>query len=38
MQDKKILTEFAAKISKAKILHDSTQAVCQKLRREVNQL
>lgn len=38
MQDKKILHEFAAKITKAKILHDSTQATCQKLRREVAQL
>lgn len=38
MQDKKILNEFAAKITKAKILHDSTQATCQKLRREVAQL
>jgi len=38
MQDKKILNEFAAKISKAKILHDNTQAHCAKLRREANQL
>ena len=38
MQDKKILNEFAAKISKAKILHDNTQALCQKLRRDANQL
>lgn len=38
MQDKKILNEFAAKITKAKILHDSTQATCDKLRREVAQL
>ena len=38
MQDKKILNEFAAKITKAKILHDNTQATCQKLRREVAQL
>jgi outer membrane murein-binding lipoprotein Lpp len=38
MQDKTILNEFAAKITKAKILHDSTQSVCQKLRREVAQL
>jgi chromosome segregation ATPase len=38
MQDKKILNEFAAKITKAKILHDNTQAICQKLRREVGQL
>ena len=38
MQDKKILNEFAAKITKAKILHDNTQAMCQKLRREAAQL
>lgn len=38
MQDKKILNEFAAKITKAKILHDSTQATCQKLRREAAHL
>ena len=38
MQDKIILNEFAAKISKAKTLHDNTQALCQKLRREANQL
>jgi outer membrane murein-binding lipoprotein Lpp len=38
MQDKAILNEFAAKITKAKILHDNTQSVCQKLRREVAQL
>ena len=38
MQDKKILNQFAAKITKAKILHDNTQATCQKLRREVAQL
>jgi len=38
MQDKKILNEFAAKITKAKILHDNTQATCQKLRREAAQL
>ncbi len=38
MQDKVILNEFAAKITKAKLLHDSTQAACQKLRREAAQL
>lgn len=38
MQDKKILNEFAAKISKAKILYDSTSANCEKLRREAAQL
>ena len=38
MQDKKILNEFAAKITKAKILHDNTQATCGKLRREAAQL
>jgi hypothetical protein len=38
MQDKVILNEFAAKITKAKLLHDSTQAACLKLRREAGQL
>ena len=38
MEEKKILNEFAAKISKAKVLYDSTSAVCEKLRREANQL
>lgn len=38
MEDKKILGEFAAKISKAKILYDSTSANNQKLRREAAQL
>jgi chromosome segregation ATPase len=37
MQDKTILNEFAAKITKAKILHDNTQAACLKLRREAAQ-
>ena len=38
MEDKKVLGEFAAKISKAKILYDNTSATCQKLRREAAQL
>lgn len=38
MQDKIILNEFAAKISKAKILYDTTSANCDKLRREAAQL
>lgn len=33
MQDKIILNNFSAKISKAKILHDSTAASCDKLKR-----
>ena len=38
MEDKKVLGEFSAKISKAKILYDNTSATCQKLRREAAQL
>lgn len=38
MEDKKVLGEFAAKISKAKILYDNTSANCAKLRREANEL
>lgn len=38
MEDKKVLGEFAAKISKAKILYDNTSANNQKLRREAAQL
>ena len=38
MEDKKVLGEFAAKISKAKILYDNTSATVQKLRREAAQL
>lgn len=38
MEDKKVLGEFHAKISKAKILYDSTSAANQKLRREAAQL
>ena len=38
MEDKKILNEFSAKISKAKILHDHTYAHCHKLRQEASQL
>ncbi len=33
MEDKKVLGEFHAKISKAKILYDTTSATNQKLRR-----
>jgi hypothetical protein len=38
MEEKKIIGEFAAKISKAKILYDNTSAACLKLRREAAQL
>lgn len=38
MNDKRVLGDFHAKISKAKILYDTTSAVNQKLRREANQL
>jgi hypothetical protein len=33
MDDKIVLNNFSAKLSKAKILHDSTTAACQKLRK-----
>ena len=33
MEDKKVTGEFAAKISKAKILYDNTSANCAKLRK-----
>ena len=38
MEDKRVLGDFHAKISKAKILYDTTSATNQKLRREANQL
>ena len=38
MQDKAVLNNFSAKISKAKIMHDSTTATCEKLKKEADQL
>ena len=38
MEDKKVLGEFAAKISKAKILFTNTKDTCDKLRREASKL
>jgi hypothetical protein len=38
MNDKKVLGDFHAKISKAKILYDTTTTTNQKLKYEANQL